>query len=473
MNLYPAVKLRMGAWDYFVVKMSMRELAENVKFAHEIYNDFTLDEAIQRALNEGRVKTEIVTYLKRQPNRFFASIVIAAWKGDPKFYAIEIADDPQFEIFRDDNRLNNSFGVLRFDGTQEYYALDGQHRLAAMRALLDRNNPASEGAPEGIANDELSVIVVVPTGSESDTEFLRRYRRLFSNLNRYAKPMDQTTNIVLDEDDAFAILTRRLITEHQFFKAPGRQRDSARIKTKPGKGLSSGDPYFTSLETLYGMNETLLRSRVRQNEGWGSPDAPDRLEDFKRFRPEEEVLDSLYDELVLYWDGLLREIPELSEDPLTMRNHAADMDEEDGTSDSLLFWPIGQDMLADLARHLLDTRQDDPRMPTEESVKAALRGLGSAPWELHLPPWRFFLLTQRPEVSGRSTWAMRSEDRSAVVKLGRLIQMWALGAYDADADEEERLRIEWQSRLVPNQSEEAEMEMWKELTDVRDRIAYG
>ena len=33
MNLYPAMKASMGRWHYFVVKMTMRELAESVKFA--------------------------------------------------------------------------------------------------------------------------------------------------------------------------------------------------------------------------------------------------------------------------------------------------------------------------------------------------------------------------------------------------------------------------------------------------------
>ena len=68
----------MGRWNYFIVKMTMRELAENVKFAADIYDDQTLNEAIQRVLNESRVKKDIVTYLIRQQDRFFSSVVVAA-----------------------------------------------------------------------------------------------------------------------------------------------------------------------------------------------------------------------------------------------------------------------------------------------------------------------------------------------------------------------------------------------------------
>ena len=135
MNIYPALRSRMGSFKYYVVKMSARELSENVKYASEVYEDRTLDEAIQRVLNESRVNKEIVEYLKRQPDRFFASIVVAALEGNPMFYPVGIMEDSRFAIFHDDRRLNESFGVLKFDGTQKYYALDGQHRLSALSKI--------------------------------------------------------------------------------------------------------------------------------------------------------------------------------------------------------------------------------------------------------------------------------------------------------------------------------------------------
>ncbi len=123
MNIHPGIKGHMGSWDYFVVKMSMRELAESVKFAHDVYQNRTLDDALQRALNESRVRGQIVTYLKRHDDRFFASIVIAAMGGNPKWFPVQVSDDEGF--LAGDPRLDGTFGVLRFDGTQDYYALDG------------------------------------------------------------------------------------------------------------------------------------------------------------------------------------------------------------------------------------------------------------------------------------------------------------------------------------------------------------
>ena len=470
MNIYPALRSQMGSWNYYVVKMSARELSENVKFAYEIYEDRTLDEAIQRILNERRVKTEIVEYLKNQSNRFFSAIVVAALKGNPMFYPIEITDAPQFSIFRDDHRLNESFGVLRFDGTQEYYALDGQHRLSAIKMLLDRNDSISDGAPQGFENDELSVIVVVPSQEDSNETFMQKYRRLFSNLNRYAKPMDQATNIIMDEDDAFAIITRRLITEHPFFKWAGnRERESERIKTKKGKNLTTKDPYFTSIETLYEMNIELLSSSQRRPKGWGPlGEEGAALKAFTRFRPPEEYIDDLHTELKAYWEALLAEIPDLYKVPTEMRVHELVDKESEDETDHLLFWPIGQQMLAEIARELLNKRLPDPNNPTPDTVSTALSGLGQLEWRLHQAPWKYFLLVR----NAKGNWAMRNEERIPAVRCGRIIQQWVLGLEDDDTDFSEDLKNQWKNFLIPAQSEETVEELWQQIEDRKSAMSW-
>ena len=128
MNLYPALKAKMGDWDYYVVKMKMKDLAKEVNFASEVHTDATLDDAIQRELSESRAKGSIVDFLTKRPDRFFASVVVAALGGNATFYPVSISEDPQFRIFTD-QKMDQAFGVLTFDGSQAYYALDGQHRL--------------------------------------------------------------------------------------------------------------------------------------------------------------------------------------------------------------------------------------------------------------------------------------------------------------------------------------------------------
>ena len=477
MNLYPALRSQMGEWNYYVVKMSARELADNVQLASSVYDENILDEALQRTLDEeiqrdlkdSRVRKEIVEYLKRQPYRFFASIVVAALEGDPMFYPVEITEDPQFVIFRDDQRLNNAFGLLKFDGTQKYYALDGQHRLSAIKTLLDRTNPLSDGSPENFENDEFSVIVVVPSQSDSKQTFMQKYRRLFTNLNRYAKKTDKATDIMMDEDDTFAILTRKLITNNAFFKSPElRQKKSTRIKTK-SKNLSTNDPHFTSIETLYEMNITLLKSQQRETTGWGPIDTEGEDENiFKRFRPPEKYIEGLYTELEMYWEALLAELPVLHNEPTTkMRIHELpDAESEDGT-DHLLFWPIGQQMLAQIARTLLNIHLPNPEKPTPETVSKALKGLNQLEWRLHKIPWKHFLLVKNPS----GNWTMRNEQRNPAVRCGRIIQQWILGLEDLDELGVERLKRDWVGFLTPAQSEEKIAQMWQQIEEMKFSIS--
>ena len=463
MNIYPALRSRMGSFTYYTVKMSIRELSENVRYASEVYEDRTLDEAIQRILDEGRVKKEIVEYLKRQPDRFFSSIVVAALEGNPLFYPVEVTEDPHFAIFRDDQRLNEAFGVLKFDGKQKYYVLDGQHRLSAIKTLLDRSDPLSYGAPEDLENDELSVIVIVPNQADSNETFMQKYRRLFSNLNRYAKSTDKDTNIIMDEDDAFAIITRRLITENTFFKSPGIQKESRRIKTK-GKNLTKRDSHFTSLSTLYDMNIELLSSAERDPKNWGpiSAEGMDR-NIFIRFRPPEEYIDDLYAELTMYWDVLLAEIPDLHNEPIQMRIHELEESEDKYKTDHLLFWPIGQQMLAEIVRVLLNRRLLDIGNPTPDTVSKALSGLGQLEWRLHQPPWRHLLLVR----NAKGNWAMRNEERKEAVRCGRRIQQWVIGLDKLDESGVENLKTLWKSMLIPAQSKDECNQMWQQVEEMK------
>ena len=484
MNIYPALRSRMGTWDYYVVKMSANELSQNVKYASEVHDDRTLDKAIQRILDESRVKKDIVEYLKRQPNRFFSSIVVAALEGNPIFYPVKVTDDPRFEIFSDEQKLNEAFGVLKFDGNQKYYALDGQHRLSAIKTLLDRTDDASDGAPLGFENDEISVIVVVPSQEDSNETFMQKYRRLFSNLNRYAKPMDQATNIIMDEDDTFAILTRRLITDHAFFHTDARrQLESDRIKTTKGKNLKTGDSYFTSIETLYEMNIRLLSSSKRISTGWGQvgDEGPD-LKTFKKFRPPEEYIDSLYDELLIYWEGLLAELPILHNDPMKMRFHEiTDRTDKDGM-DHLLFWPIGQQMLVEIARELLNRRLHDLENPTSDTVQYALKGLNKLEWQLHQAPWQYFLLVPTVTRTGRRRWVMRSEERTKAVRCGQIIQQWILGLENDKGDFVKNLKSQWESFLIPGEWQfvgtvdeswqQVVDELWQQVEDRKSAMSW-
>ena len=472
MQLYPALRASMGTWKYYIVKMRMREVAAEVKFGSQVHNDFTLDEAIQRTINEGRVKKELITYLTGRPDHFFASLVVAAIGGSPKFYPVRISDDPQFEIFADEESLDQSFGVLRFSGAQDYYALDGQHRLKAIKTLLQPQDETDLiEPPPGFADEEISVLMVIRPPEVTEGDWLTSYRRLFSSLNRYAKPTDKDTNIIMDEDDAFAILTRRLVAEHDFFKSRGRHLDSLRILTK-GQQLREGTSYFTSLQQLYKLNQTLLATHRRANLGWGPQSQPDSVYDlrqFKRFRPPEHYLDSLFDELILYWDALIAAIPDLHLNPADAKNHDSDGSTAQ-IADNVLFWPIGQDVTVNVARALLDLKLESPDEPKLDDAIRVLRPLGEIDWNLHSEPWRGLLLVsvldRRRNVR---KWSMRNESRKEAVSTAVRILRWLVDLSQLNSSEEERLESEWLDRLQlpPGESHDG---LWERVRAIRNRV---
>ena len=379
-------------------------------------------------------------------------------KGNPNWYPVTMEDDPRFSLFAGDARLRESFGVLSFDGTQDYYALDGQHRLKAIKALLDPTSELAGRTPPEFKNEEVSVLVVVPRSTENMNEFMVRYRRLFGNLNRYAKPMDNVTNIIMDEDDVFAIITRSLITQHNFFKWTGRQRESARIKTEGGKNINKTDSYFTSLETLYNMNIRLVSSNSRMSNGWNSESSS--LDEFKRFRPPEEVIEKLFLELEKYWNGLISALPVLNNTPVTMRDHNAT--DESNTEDCIYFWPIGQEFLSDLARKLLD-RQPDPENPTVNSINKALIPLQYVNSDFKDVPWRHLVLI--PDGDELRVWKIRNEDRKPAMTIAARIIQWQIGLDQLAEEEIEELKTEWKAMLLPALTDNQIEGLWEKIEE--------
>lgn len=453
MQMYPAIKARMGDWNYYIVRMTMREIANEVNLASKEWEDPTLSDAIQRELNESRVKGGLMNYLAHREDRFFSSLVVAAIGGNPSF---EPATPPSW---LKSASFSESVGLLAFDDDPKYYALDGQHRLQAIKELL----ADPDSAPHGFASEQVAVIVVAREEQHRDEGvWLQRYRRLFSSLNRYAKATDRDTNIIMDEDDVFAIVTRRLISDHAHFRAPGKQRESFRVLTK-GKKLKSGSSHFTSLQTLYTMNATLLTTPDRERAFGG----PRGLKASLQFRPEENLVDQDYEALAACWDAILAVVPSLKGEPRKMRTHDLPDPNSESYEDHLLFWPIGQEMFTGVVRAMLNAAGLGDEATVPEMIRV-LKPLGSVPWDMHGPPWRYLLLVRTDESEG---WRMRSEDRKSAVLVAARLLRWIVGL-DAQSDAElEELRQDWNDLLYPPQSRTWAQAEWDRISRVRGELA--
>lgn len=276
----PAFKASVGDWEYYICIMKYAEVARQVGFAYELGGNSDLNTMIQRGL--GDRTDSIKNYLLKSDHRFLGAIIIAAWGGAPTYVDISM-DDPDGLL----SGIDRQFGVLTFDGTQQYFALDGQHRLKAIKEAI-KNRPE-------LGREDICVIMVSHFDSEDGKI---RTRRLFTNINRNAKATTGAENIVLDEDDGAAILTRRLLTEHPFLSIEGVVKVFTRVGEEGELRLAAGNvpqgdkKAFTTIANLYDIVRTLsfdLEPSMRQ------PQA----------RPSDEVLEASYGIISKRLDDLL------------------------------------------------------------------------------------------------------------------------------------------------------------------------
>ncbi len=276
----PAFRAKVGDWQYYICIMKYGEVARQVGFAHEMGGNKDLNSLIQRGITD---RTAAITqYLLRSEHRFLGALIVAAYGGEPTYISVGM-QDPDGML----SGIDQGFGVLTFDGTQSYFALDGQHRLRAIKDAITQN-------PD-LGKEDICVIMV----SHYDTPDGKiKTRRLFTNINRNAKATTAAENIALDVDDGVAIVTRRLLTDHPWLRETGvvkvftRVSEDGDIKLAPpnlGKGEAKA---FTTMAALYDMLKELdfgLDSTFSE----------------KGFRPTDEVLDSAYDKLSARLDALI------------------------------------------------------------------------------------------------------------------------------------------------------------------------
>ena len=152
-----------------------------------------------------------------------------------------------------------------------------------------------------------------------------------------------------------------------------------------------------------------------------------------------------------------------------MRVHEVPDPNPDGYGDHLLFWPIGQELVAEIARSLLDCAGlfDAADIATMEG---ALRPLGEVPWDLHKPPWRYLLLVPATPPQ-QAAWRIRSEDRKAALEVAAELLRWIVGLDPLNDEETRSLCERWRRLLYPEPADGHETEqMWQEVVDSRARI---
>ncbi len=205
----PALRGSFGDWIFYSCLMPVAEVGTRVSYAEEIHQDKALSQLIQRALESDRAK-QIADYL-RTDERFFNSLVLATYGGSPEWFEVgDFRSTTKPEILKQISpEALDTIGFLRLTGSEKIFAIDGQHRLAGIKEALKQELKFGE--------EQLPVIVV---GHRKTQAGLQRTRRLFTTLNKTAIPVRKRDIIALDEDDAMAIVARRLVERNAHFRDP-------------------------------------------------------------------------------------------------------------------------------------------------------------------------------------------------------------------------------------------------------------
>lgn len=301
----PALSLQMGDWNYYSSAMTFEQISTHVsKIDNQLHKSERLSELIQRSITSNY--SNIKSYIDNHEDRFFNSVVLAVYEGDPQFLEIDF----EYEDMR-----YGQMGLLDFTGNEIIFPVDGQHRVEGIKAAVSENS--------SLKDDQISVIFI---GHSNNPEGLERTRRLFTTLNRYAKPVKKSDIIALDEDDLVAITTRYLVDNHILFNGK---------KISLERTLQEVDQTsFTTIETLYDCNNFLLNNYLKDKA------IKSKISDFKTCRPSDEVIMDFQEICMNFWNSVIQNFDVLNNyADNVIELPAADFRNRAGGH--LLFRPIG------------------------------------------------------------------------------------------------------------------------------------
>ncbi len=315
----PALRGVIGDWVYYTSLMSPKTISAWIKSAKDIREAESLNEVLQRDLNDR--KFQISKYLLEDPNRFFNSIIVGVYDGLPDWIEFDISKKVEEIGANHDESINESMGLLIFNGDENMFAIDGQHRVAGISIAIEEDLKKEEKG-RVLKDDIFSVIFLAHI---DDVLGRKRTRKLFSDINKNAKPVAKSDKIIIDEEDINAIVTRRIYAEYQYFE------NGKTIDISSKSNIDKIDKeHFTNIDNLYRVCTILknLYKKKKNSVDW-----------------DEENIQTLKQVNIDFYDFIINNIKEYSDFFISKQNGLEFYREN---NKYLLFRPIGIVLLARL-----------------------------------------------------------------------------------------------------------------------------
>lgn len=327
----PAIKSSIGNWNYYVSSLTLEQVSSMVDSMNdEIYQSSSLKEALQRSVTENY--KNIKQYILSQPERFFNSLVLAIYDGEPNWIDIEL--ELEGETFY-------NMGFLTLNGQEHIFPVDGQHRVEGIKAAL-----VDPSVSDTLKHERISVVFV---GHKKTIQGMQKSRRLFNVLNRYAKPVSKTDIIILDEDDSGSLATRYLIEDSDKVKLFKNERLDSTLQKAINQANKKA---FTSLISLNECNiaiqkyyfKTVFKDTNAFNEYKALYFNEKRTmvySDFQKYRPGDQTLLEFIEFTERFWEKFEEAFPFVQEYLSNTNEYPAETFRESTTGGNILFRPIG------------------------------------------------------------------------------------------------------------------------------------
>ena len=245
--LYGRYHLSSWVIPYFSTIMPLRDTAKSLRLVVDFPGSdeipWRLDELYQREVDWPRVERRILPYLRatEQP-QFFNALTIALLPQDPSGYGMTqgfsaattwhppgLLDPGRFAKVHTVGPITcgywtswNTFsqaeartGQIRWNPDEIFaVALDGQHRLAAIKELV--NNPSSREAHWNETSVPVIFVVLDPGFgyvNQKEKLLVDVLRVIFIDLNKHAKVPTRARQILLDDKDPTSVCVRALVGE--------------------------------------------------------------------------------------------------------------------------------------------------------------------------------------------------------------------------------------------------------------------
>ncbi len=368
-----AIHGRMGSIEFWQTKMRARELVAQARPASELDNwtHLSIEERIQRELNKRRVREEIVPYLAQAADRFFGSILVLV--QNPKDFIFEPLSDVTSKIPAAYRPVVEAMGVLTIDGGQ-LVVLDGQHRLAALRTVIqgsdEKGKPVVGEYASAVPDDELVVVFV-----RLDVETTRN---VFNKINKYAKPTSRSDNIITSTSDGYAIIARRLL---QVGEPLSLTTDAGHLLVNwESNTLGATDPELTTISAVYATAKDLLAHHGI------------RFDEKKEVvGPAETKLAEAYDKVAEVWRSLLEDLAGFV-NILDNRGSIATLRKSEDYAFGMLLRP---------AAHIVLFRALSRALDRGVSLKDAIARLNGLDWRFEADLWRGPLIAPNGRISAK------------------------------------------------------------------------